>query len=429
MKIILLLFAALTTGIALTRFIEDPGYVLISRQPWAIETTLTVFLVAIVVLFGLSYLLIRLLSRLFETPARIGRWSRQRQLRQALDSQHRGLAETVSGNWQQAEKSLLKHIDQTPHPDINYLAAAWTAQQNGDLERRDDWLADAGNAPGSYETATGIIQCHLQMQAGQSEQALATAQALHQATPSNRLVTRMLLDLLEQTGDWDKLMPLLAMAEKHADLPEQDLKDTQHRVIARMMDSAASVDELDHYSQLIPKKLRREEHAVACMAGALNRLQAYDRSEQMLRSALKQDWSETLVLLYGEARSSDPSAQLKRAETWAEAHPLSTPLMLTLGRLAMRNQLWGMARSYLEVAVHNGDSPQACLEMGWLLETLEERDKALEMYRCGLEMTTGSSRDQAIPDQITRVNTSSDDEDIDSSVTHAPSLVYSNESK
>jgi len=429
MKFILLLFAGLATGMAMIRFIEDPGYVLISRQPWAIETTLTVFILTMVILFGIVWLLIRLLTGLFETPARLGRWSSRRHVRQALDSQHKGLVELVAGNWWQAEKVLLKHVGNVPHPDINYLAAAWSAQQRGDTETRDDMLARAGDIRNSDALATGIVQCQLQMQSGQIEQALATAQALHDSSSSNRVAIRLLLQLLEQTGEWTRLIPLLATADKLGALPEQELEHATRRVIEQMLDSSKDIDQLDRLADLIPRKLRREEYVVAATARALNRLQAFDRSETLLRTALKNHWSDTLVELYGEASSSDPAAQLKHAEKWAADHPLSTPLMLTLGRLAMRNQLWGMARSYLEVAVRNDDSAQACLEMGWLLEMLEDEEQARAMYRRGLELMTGSSRDQSIPDQITRVNTSSEEDDIDASVTHAPSLVYSNESK
>jgi HemY protein len=176
---------------------------------------------------------------------------------------------------------------------------------------------------------------------------------------------------------------------------------------------------------LIPKKQRHGERIIASMATAFNRLGEFDRSEIVLRTELKHDWSELLVCLYGKTPASDPCAQLKHAEAWTADHPLSTALMLTLGRLAMRSQLWGMARSYLEVAIHNNDSADAFLEMGWLLETLNEPEQSRDMYRRGLELITENRRDQSIPDQITRITTTAE-EPLDSSVTQ---LVYSNESK
>jgi HemY protein len=428
MKFILLLFAALATGIALTQLVDDPGYVLITRQPWAFESSLGVFLLGLIILFGALYFLIRTLTNLLGTPARLERWSQQRHTRQALDSQHKGLEALIVGDWQQAQKALLKYIDTTTHPDINYLAAAWAAQQQGDIEQRDVWLARASDTTTAKDIAVGILQCRLQMQAEQNELALATATSLQQTASSNQVIMRLLVKLLEQAADWQLLVPLLSSAEKIAALPEEELSVTTLRVIDRMLSASKTTEELDQHIQLIPKKLRRDEHVIASMARAMNRLEQYGQSEKLLRTAINNQWSDELAGLYGETRTSDPAAQLKHAEAWASDHPLSTVLMLTLGRLAMRSQLWGMARSYLDVAVHNGDSAEAFLEMGWLLETINESERAREMFRRGLELMTGHSRDESIPDQITRISTSSEDQ-LDDSITHAPSLVYSNESK
>ena len=419
MKFILLLFAALATGIALTQLVDNPGYVLISRQPWSIESTLGVFLLAMLVLFGLTYLLVRVLINLFHTPARLGRWSLQRHTRQALESQRRGLAADISGDWQQAKKLLLKNISSTPQPSINYLAAAWAAQQQGNTEERDSFLASASNGTTVNDIAPGIVQCRLQMQAGQTEQALATAGSLQQSWPSNHVVIKMLLELLEETEDWQALLPMLKTAEKFTVLSEQELSETKWRVTERMLSTSSDVEELEQRINLIPKKQRHGERIITSMATAFNRLGEFDRSEIVLRTELKNEWSELLVCLYGETRSSDPCAQLKHAEAWTADHPLSTALMLTLGRLAMRSQLWGMARSYLEVAIHNNDSADAFLEMGWLLETLNEPEQSRDMYRRGLELITENQRDQSIPDQITRITTTAE-EPLDSSAAQAP---------
>ena len=428
MKFVLLLFAALATGIAMTQLIDNPGYVLISRQPWSIESTLGIFLLALLVLFGLTYLLIRFLINLFHTPARLGRWSHRRQTQQALDAQQRGLAAVITGDYVLATKTLLKNIRNTPNPSINYLAAAWAAQQQNNTEERDSFMASASDGNTGRDIAPGIVRCRLQIQAGQTEQALATASSLQQVEPSNDIAIQMLLKLLEETEDWATLLPMLKTAEKLNALPEKELAETTWRVTDRMLSTSSDLKELDQRIRMIPKKQRRSERIVASMARAMNHLGDFDRSETMLRTALKNDWSELLISLYGETRSSDPCAQLKYAETLTTDHPLSTALMLTLGRLAMRSQLWGMARSYLEVAIHNNDNADAFLEMGWLLETLNEGEPAREMFRRGLELKTGNSRDQSIPDQIKRISTTSDESN-DSSAAQAPSLVYSKESK
>ena len=73
--------------------------------------------------------------------------------------------------------------------------------------------------------------------------------------------------------------------------------------------------------------------------------------------------------------------QLKLAETWYRVHAEDGALLLTLGRLAVRNELWGKATSYFEKAAEQGFEDEAFSELAKLHERLGDNDKALEYYR------------------------------------------------
>ena len=93
-----------------------------------------------------------------------------------------------------------------------------------------------------------------------------------------------------------------------------------------------------------------------------------------------------------------------------------------------------MARSFFDVAVQNGDSNEAFLELAQLLESLKENDSALEIYKRGLEYSLGNCRaNLAIPaSSAEKVSTAQYDQNqqLDTTQeTQAPSLAYSNESK
>ena len=94
---------------------------------------------------------------------------------------------------------------------------------------------------------------------------------------------------------------------------------------------------------------------------------------------------------------ADSGKQLERAETWLKKHPNQPELLLTLGRLCLRNQLWGKAQSYLEASLGVAASAETCQVLGSLLEQLGENKTALEHYRQGLEQAVGQ-------DSCTRVN-------------------------
>ncbi|MBT6347850.1 MAG: hypothetical protein HOJ50_01710, partial [Proteobacteria bacterium] len=60
-------------------------------------------------------------------------------------------------------------------------------------------------------------------------------------------------------------------------------------------------------------------------------------------------------------------------------------LLMTLARLCLANKDRKKAREYLLKAARLGDSREDYLELGLLLESMGESDKALQCYRRGLQ--------------------------------------------
>ena len=73
-------------------------------------------------------------------------------------------------------------------------------------------------------------------------------------------------------------------------------------------------------------------------------------------------------------RRADPRRQLALAESLLERHPREPELLLALGRIALRNQLWGKARDYLESSLKLAARPDTCAELARLCEHLGETE-------------------------------------------------------
>jgi HemY protein len=112
-------------------------------------------------------------------------------------------------------------------------------------------------------------------------------------------------------------------------------------------------------------------------------------AEKLIRKAILSKWDPKLVLAYGEMTRCDAELQLRNATSWLRGHEHDARLLLTLGRLARRNHLWDKARGYLEESVKIAPSPDACQELGSLLEQLDEPESAKLSYRRGLQLLTG----------------------------------------
>ncbi|MGB5280819.1 MAG: heme biosynthesis HemY N-terminal domain-containing protein [Arenicellales bacterium] len=443
MRFLLLLFLALAAGIALTIFVENPGYVLITREPWSVETSLTLFAIGLLLSFVIFYLFVRLLNNLFSTPEKVRRWQNRRHLDHAIEDTRKGLAEAINGNLTQAEKLLTRSLPDSPQAEINLLATAWIAQQKDEHQKRDDYIAQASNlesaSTDTAEMAIGLTQCSLLQQAGQTEQALATARMLHEKSPANPAAIKNLVKLLLETEQWQELLPVLTQANRHHVLPENEQKILETQAASGLLTTSENITDLEKHWKSLSKKAHKETAIIASYCRRLKEFNRHQEAETLIRNTLKHQWSEELVGIYGQLKTANPGSQLKQAESWLTEHPTNTQLMLCMGRLAILNQLWGMARSFLEVAAQNGDSNDALLELAWLLESLNERDSALQYYKSGLENSLGNRQQGFSISANSRLDLKSNGEATKApgaaqnlepeQETQPPSLAYSNESK
>ena len=139
----------------------------------------------------------------------------------------------------------------------------------------------------------------------------------------------------------------------------------------------------------MPRALRKHPQLLGDYAGYLQELGEHLRAEKLLREALREHWDASLIETYGLLEMPEPGKQLSHLEKLLIEHPDDPTLLLTLGRLSLRAQLWGKARGYLEACIGRNGPPQAFRELGQLLERMREPELAIEVYRRGLSGTGG----------------------------------------
>jgi HemY protein len=120
--------------------------------------------------------------------------------------------------------------------------------------------------------------------------------------------------------------------------------------------------------------------------------EAANELEVLLSRVISQQWNADAVRLYGLLPLTNPTKELTKAEGWLrKSYPDQAVLLLTLGRLAMRCQLWGKARDYYENSLRLEVVPETFVEYGKLLEKLGEHSAAITNYRNGLLTATDAS--------------------------------------
>ena len=389
LKVWLFMLAGAGIGVVLSR---DSGYVLLSFGNYTLEMSLALLLLLLAALFAALYFGIRLMVRTVHLPQDVRSWKQRRGSRLAQQAMTRGLLEMSEGNWQSAERRLVRFADRSETPLLNYLAAARAAQLQGAHDRRDSYIRLAHDAMPSADVAVSLTQAELQLADQQLEQALATLNHLRSVAPRHNYVLRLLRRLYEQLGDWEHLRELLPELRRRKVEDEADLQRLEIRTHHALLEHAFLADDPQRLAMAwadVPRGLREAPQLLSDYAGYLQETGQDMKAEQLLRDALRKQWDSGLVETYGLLETGEPGKQLSHMEKFLADHPDDPTLLLTLGRLSLRAQLWGKARGYLEACIGRNGPPQAYRELGQLLERMHEPDKAIDIYRRGLSGTGG----------------------------------------
>lgn len=369
----------------------DAGYVIIGMGHWALESSLYVFTVILVVAFILLYAAIRLAAgaaRLQKTLRRRGTEARGKRSQEALIA---GLIETAEGNWEKAEKNLIRHAADSGTPLINYLTAARAAHSRGALEQRDEYLKLAHQSAPKAELAVGLTRAELQLSTRQFREALESLTQLNKLAPGHASILRLMHQAYANLEDWEALHHLMPALNKNKVLLEADIKLLETETYSALLKQKAETRDPAKLRELwryIPAHIRELTGMETVYFAAMIDAGAGAEVEEGLRLALGQDWNETLLVLYGCIQMADTEKQIKSAEAWLAPHPDDPVLLRTLGKLCLRNGQTEKARDYLQRSLDLEPSVEAFKLMGDLLFAEKDYLAAGAQYRSGMMLAS-----------------------------------------
>ncbi len=396
---------ALCAGAAIALFLaDDPGYVQVSIRGWMLEATLgTVvlsLLLGFVVLNGLVWFI-----RTFN-PFKLflkSTWKALFSSRKPAEETNKGIQYLLLGRWQEAYKLLVENADRVDTPIFNYLAGAMAAFERGDRLAWNFCLDKAEKLAGVNNYGIRSLRGFLETRDGKVEQGLAMLRALYRIAPQSPFVLRQIKDIYVSLPDWDSLGPLLPELAKQKVVSDAELEVLTERVMLHrlVMASQHDLQALQLAWQELPKSLRYSE---ALNAMYLEKLLMYGQDSEagaVLARYLKHAWSDNLVSLLGHIKSTNPQQHLLLLEDCLQERPNNTMLLLTLGRLSLRNQLWGKGREYFEHALRSSKSvaltAEISAELGRLLEYLGEHERSLVCYQQAMLLMENKLPDLPLP--------------------------------
>ena len=382
----ILVVAALATGLTLLAQ-QNTGYVLVALPGHRIELSLNFALVLLVLGFASGYFLVRLLVTAIELPRRVLRFRAARRRETAHGTLVEALREFFAGRYAKAEKAVNRAVALGEAGDLGAIIAARAAHELREPGRRDAYLAHLTTDPARPDAAAAISTAQMLLDERRPEDALA---ALAMLPNKHTAALRLELRARQRIGQWEQVPALIDLLEKR-NVFSVEQADAERRHAWRQLIQRKSGDALELAAtwKRVPDRYCRDTAVAGAAAVAFLGLGQHAEAVAIIERSLDREWDSGLAALYGDCGGADVLRQIEHAERWLKAHRTDAALLLALGRLCARQQLWGKAQSYLEASVALEPTYAAHLELAQLHQRLERGEAARAHHQASLELAVG----------------------------------------
>jgi HemY protein len=382
---------AVAAGFAV--FARNPGYVLLVYAPWRIELSLTMYIMAQLLVLAGAYMLLRLLLGAMTLPDFVHRFRAERSKKKGREAMLAALTAYFEGRFSVAEKEAERAIELGESTSINAIVAARSANELRQFDKRDAHLQSArGKSPGD-DTLRLMAQAQFDLEQRQPQKALGALKELP-GNAKRKHIGALTLELKaqQQARNWDAVLEVANQLEK---------RDGSHRTMAEQMRQQAWLEKLRACAEdgkslrtvwkSMPSEFKHQPRIAAEAARTFMRLGECVMSRKLLAETLSTEWDSGLVALYGDCREGSVVAQIEQAEDWLKEHHDDAGLMLTLGKLCLHQELWGKAQSYLDASISLQPSRDAYTTLAHLAEKQQKPDDAFKYYQLATQLAESGS--------------------------------------
>ncbi len=368
----------------------NDGYVLLVIPPYRAEVSLNLFALALVAVVVVLYMAMRALAVTIGLPKRVREFRERRQRDRAGLVFQEAVRLLFEGRFGQAMKKAGEAYDAGTARGLSALIAARAAQRLREPEKLQDWMTRAMSDDPRNEAATLMLEAEMMNESRRFDEALAALDRLQDKKGRHIAALRLELRARQGSGDWDGVLKLARQLEKRDALPPEVAREV--KTLAHLENIArrrADAGRLQDYLHALPAA-EYGRRLVLAGARALVDLDAQEAAQKLIESALdgssEAGWQPELVALYGGLTGPGLTARIARAENWLRQYPDEAALLLALGRMCMKQRLWGKAQSYLETSLALEETRDAHLALADLCDQLEQSDEANRHFRASVRL-------------------------------------------
>jgi HemY protein len=384
----LLGIAVLAVGIALAGKYSD-GYLVIISSGHRIELSLNLAALLTGIAFVSFYFLIRVIAIAIQAPQRLRAWKAENARSAARADLFDALRGLFSGRFDHSERAAKRAMEHEDTRDMGATVAAWAAFEGGHAAQAVPYLktVQAEDASNMRDASLAYVL----LADGKTKESLPLLRQLHDRDPKNPGVLKMKLEAELAEKAWEEVLRTLPQVVKTGLMP--DAAASQIRLNAELnliKKKSGNRDGLLYVWGELPASSRFEPSVANTVARGLIALgcgaEAQDVIEQTLERDWPDNWDSALARLYGDCKGGSTLTQIERAEKWLRTHARDAALLMALGKLCMRQGLWGKAQSYLEASVALEPSMEAHMTLANLMERLGKPAEAVRHIRRSAEL-------------------------------------------
>lgn len=313
-------------GVLGTLIAKDPGYVLIAYGDQSLQTGLWVFLALLLTMVTAGFYLLRSINWLLGTGSVLHSWRVSQIRAKSIKLTDKGMLLLQQGAWDRAEKFLVSGAVNSATPSVNYIAAARAADAQNHAEDTEHYFRLAVEANPEARDAVALAQAEVHLARGEWRRTLTDLEGIKR----NKLSLGLRKQALLQLRDWQSLTDMMPELRKHADDEASQLA-FEKQVARQRFASPNNTDEsLEIIYNRLPEALRRDPEVVLDYC---QQVRDDKQNEAVLRTTIKHQWHDQLVLAYGRSAKDMLSKRIKTAEGWQKNHLDNWALHACLGQL------------------------------------------------------------------------------------------------
>jgi HemY protein len=381
-----ILLASIAVGIALL-LLNSTGYVVIFSGRHRIELSLNLLVLGIIGGYLAFYALARFVATLVAIPARVRAYREERTRSRYRQSLSDALLAFFQGRYASAEKSAAAALLGDETKGVAAIIAARSAHELGRFNERERFLDEAKGSAPDVDQARLTTLADLLVSQGRHEEALAVLEDLSARDSRNLRLLRLRLQAEQSLRQWDPVLDTVdALARLGGIGPAEAATARRAAHLGNLARDSQDTEKLTAYWKQLPSEMRNDPIVAATAARYHLALGNTAPAQGIIEQALEREWNPALVALYGEAAGDDALPQIERAEKWLRSHARDPALLLALGKLCMRQGLWGKAQSYIEASIALEPTHDGHMTLAALMERIGKHQEAVLHFRKSAEL-------------------------------------------